>query len=248
MFRQDGRVALVTGGSRGIGRAVSIALARQGAHVVVNYAQNEAAAGEVVAAIQVAGGKAETCRFDVASEAAVQAAVKDVVGRHKRIDVLVNNAGISIDGLLLRVKEADLDKTFATNVKGAIFCAREVMRTMMRARYGRIVTISSVVGEMGNVGQVTYAAAKAALIGMTKSMAREYASRNVTVNAVTPGFIETDMTSGLTADYREEMKRHTPLGRFGVADDVAAAVVYLASEEAGFVTGEILRVNGGLYI
>jgi len=248
MFRQDGRVALVTGGSRGIGRAVSIALAKQGAHVVVNYAQNEAAAGEVVAAIQAAGGKAETCRFDVASEAAVEAAIKDVVGRHKRLDVLVNNAGISIDGLLLRVKEADLDRTFATNVKGAIFCAREVMRTMMRARYGRIVTISSVVGEMGNVGQVTYAAAKAALIGMTKSMAREYASRNVTVNAVTPGFIETDMTSGLTPEYREEMKRHTPLGRFGVADDVAAAVLYLASEEAGFVTGEILRVNGGLYI
>lgn len=248
MFRQDGRVALVTGGSRGIGRAVSIALAKQGAHVVVNYAQNEAAAGEVVAAIQAAGGRAETCRFDVASEAAVEAAIKDVVGRHKRLNVLVNNAGISIDGLLLRVKEADLDRTFATNVKGAIFCAREVMRTMMRARYGRIVTISSVVGEMGNVGQVTYAAAKAALIGMTKSMAREYASRNVTVNAVTPGFIETDMTSGLTPEYREEMKRHTPLGRFGVADDVAAAVLYLASEEAGFVTGEILRVNGGLYI
>jgi 3-oxoacyl-[acyl-carrier protein] reductase len=248
MFRQDGRVAIVTGGSRGIGRAVALALAKQGAHVVVNYAQNEAAAGEVVAAIQAAGGKAEPCRFDVSSEAAVEAAIKDVVGRHKRLDVLVNNAGISVDGLLLRVKEADLDKTFATNVKGAIFCAREAMRPMMRARYGRIVTVSSVVGEMGNVGQVTYAAAKAALIGMTKSMAREYASRSVTVNAVTPGFIETDMTSGLTPEHREEMKRLTPLGRFGVADDVAAAVVYLASQEAGFVTGEILRVNGGLYM
>lgn len=248
MFRQDGRVALVTGGSRGIGRAVALALGKQGAHVVVNYAQNEAAAIEVVAAIGAAGGKAEACRFDVSSEAAVEAAFKDIVGRHKRLDVLVNNAGISVDGLLLRVKEADLDKTFATNVKGAIYCAREAMRTMMRARYGRIVTISSVVGEMGNVGQVTYSAAKAALIGMTKSMAREYASRSVTVNAVTPGFIETDMTSGLTEEHREEMKRHTPLGRFGVADDVAAAVVYLASPEAGFVTGEILRVNGGLYM
>jgi 3-oxoacyl-[acyl-carrier protein] reductase len=248
MFRQDGRVALVTGGSRGIGRGVALALAGQGAHVIVNYASNEAAAAEVVAAITAAGGRGEACRFDVGSEAGVEAAFKDLIGRHKRLDVLVNNAGISVDGLLLRVKEPDIDRTFATNVKGAIFCAREAMRTMMRARYGRIVTISSVVGEMGNVGQVTYAAAKAALIGMTKSMAREYASRSVTVNAVTPGFIDTDMTSSLTEEHREEMKRLTPLGRFGVVDDVAAAVVYLASQEAGFVTGEVLRVNGGLYM
>ena len=248
MFRQDGRVAIVTGGSRGIGRAVALALAKQGAHVVVNYAQNEAAAGEVVSAITSAGGKAEPCRFDVSDETAVNAAFKDVVGRHKRLDILVNNAGISIDGLLLRVKEADLDQIFATNVKGAIYCAREAIRTMMRARYGRIVNVSSVVGEMGNVGQVGYAAAKAALLGITKSLAREYASRSVTVNAVTPGFIETDMTSGLTEEHREEMKRHTPLGRFGLAEDVASAVAYLASEEAGFVTGEVLRVNGGLYM
>jgi len=248
MFSYEGRVAIVTGGSRGIGRAVCLALARQGAHVVVNYAQNEAAAGEVVGAITAAGGKAEACRFDVSNEAAVDTAFKDIVGRHGRLDVLVNNAGISIDALLLRVKDADLDKIFATNVKGAVYCAREAIRKMMRARYGRIVNVSSVVGEMGNVGQVAYSTAKAALIGMTKSLAREYASRNVTVNAVTPGFIDTDMTSGLTAEHREEMKRHTPLGRFGVAEDVASAVVYLASEEAGFVTGEVLRVNGGLYM
>lgn len=248
MFRQDGRVALVTGGSRGIGRAIAQALAQRGAHVVLNYASNEAAAAEVVGRIQAAGGQAEMMRFDVASEAQVEAAFKDIAARHKRLDVLVNNAGIAIDGLLLRAREADIDKVLAINVKGAIWCSREAIRTMMRARYGRIVNVSSVVGEMGNVGQVAYAAAKAALLGMTKSLAREYASRSITVNAVAPGFIETDMTSGLTPERREEMKRHTPLGRIGAAEDVAAAVVFLASPEAGFVTGEVLRVNGGLYM
>jgi 3-oxoacyl-[acyl-carrier protein] reductase len=248
MFSQTGRVAVVTGGSRGIGRSVAVALAKQGAHVVVNYTQNEAAAGEVVSAIQSGGGKAELSRFDVSDEAAVEAAFKDIHDRHKRIDVLVNNAGIAIDGLLLRVREADLDRIFAINVKGAIYCARAATRTMMRARYGRVVTMSSVVGEMGNVGQVAYASAKAALIGMTKSLAREYAGRSITVNAVAPGFIETDMTSGLTPERREEMKRATPLGRIGTPEDIAAAVVFLASEEAGFITGEVLRVNGGLHM
>jgi 3-oxoacyl-[acyl-carrier protein] reductase len=248
MFRLDGKVALVTGGSRGIGRACCEALAAQGATVIVNYVKGEAAAREVAEAIVVKGGKSDLAGFDVADSKAVDAAVDVLVKRHGKIDILVANAGISIDGLLLRLKDEDLDRLFATNVRGAIACARACSRGMMRARWGRIVFMSSVVGEMGNVGQTAYAASKAALLGAAKSIAREYASRSLTVNVVAPGYIDTDMTATMTAEHKDMLTKLVPLGRTGSAGDVAAACVYLASEEAGYVTGQVLRVNGGMYV
>jgi 3-oxoacyl-[acyl-carrier protein] reductase len=248
MFRLDGRIALVTGGSRGIGRACCDALAAQGATVVVNYVKGETAAREVAEAIAAKGGKADVSGFDVADSKAVDAAVDVLVKRHGKIDILVANAGISIDGLLLRLKDDDLDRLFATNVRGAIACARACSRGMMRARWGRIVFMSSVVGEMGNVGQTAYAASKAALLGAAKSIAREYASRSLTVNVVAPGFVDTDMTSTMSPEMRAELVKLVPLGRIGGAADVAAACAYLASEEAGYVTGQVLRVNGGMYV
>jgi 3-oxoacyl-[acyl-carrier protein] reductase len=248
MFRLDGRIALVTGGSRGIGRACCEALAEQGATVVVNYVKGETAAREVAEAIGAKGGKTDVAGFDVADSKAVDAAVDVLVKRHGKIDILVANAGISIDGLLLRLKDDDLDRLFATNVRGAIACARACSRGMMRARWGRIVFMSSVVGEMGNVGQTAYAASKAALLGAAKSIAREYASRSMTVNVVSPGFIDTDMTSTMTPEMREQLVKIVPLGRIGSAGDVAAACAYLASEEAGYMTGQVLRINGGMYV
>jgi 3-oxoacyl-[acyl-carrier protein] reductase len=248
MFRLDGRIALVTGGSRGIGRACCEALAAQGATVVVNYVKGETAAREVAEAIAAKGGKADVSGFDVADSKAVDAAVDVLVKRHGKIDILVANAGISIDGLLLRLKDEDLDRLFATNVRGAIACARACSRGMMKARWGRIVFMSSVVGEMGNVGQTAYAASKAALLGAAKSIAREYASRNLTVNVVAPGYIDTDMTSSMTAEMKEQLAKIIPLGRTGGPRDIAAACAYLASDEAGYVTGQVLRVNGGMYV
>jgi len=248
MFRLGGRVALVTGGSRGIGRACCEALATQGATVVVNYVKGEAAAREVAEGIATKGGKADVQGFDVSDSKAVDAAIDGIVKRHGKIDILVANAGISIDGLLLRLKDEDLDRLWTSNVRGAIACARAASRGMMRARWGRIIFMSSVVAEMGNAGQTAYAATKAALIGAAKSIAREYASRNVTANVVAPGYIDTDMTSGMTAEQREQLVKIIPLGRTGTAPDVAAACVYLASEEAGYVTGQVLRVNGGMHV
>lgn len=248
MFDLAGKVAVVTGGSRGIGRAISETLARSGAHVVVNYAGNEAAAVACVDAIIAAGGKAEAKRFDVSSAEAVDEALSDIHKRLGRIDILVNNAGIALDQLLLRVKPEEIEKTFATNVNGAIWCAKSAIRVMMRARTGRIINLSSVVGESGNPGQVVYSASKAALIGLTKTLAREYASRGITVNVVAPGFIETDMTSALSEDMRKVIVGQTPVGRIGRAEEVAAAVLYLASDEASYVTGQVLRVNGGMYV
>jgi 3-oxoacyl-[acyl-carrier protein] reductase len=248
MFRLDGKLALVTGGSRGIGRATCEALAEQGATVVVNYVKGEAAAREVADAIVAKGGKAEVSGFDVADTKAVDAAVDALAKAHGKVDILVANAGISIDGLLLRLKDEDLDRLFATNVRGSIACARACSKGMMRARWGRIVFMSSVVGEMGNVGQTAYAASKAALLGAAKSIAREYAGRNLTVNAIAPGFIDTDMTSTMTPEMKEQLAKIIPLGRTGAARDIAAAVAYLASDEAGYVTGQVLRVNGGMYV
>lgn len=248
MFRLDGKVALITGGSRGIGRACAQALAKQGASVVVSYVKGEAAARATVEAIVAAGGKADAIGFDVADPVATEAAIEATIRRHSRMDILVANAGIAIDGLLLRVKPDDLDRQWATNVKGAITCAKACMKTMMRARGGRIVFVSSVVAEMGNVGQTGYAATKAALLGVTKSIAREYASRAVTVNAIAPGFIETDMTAGMNPEMKAKLLEAIPLGRIGSASDVASACVYLVSDEAGYVTGQVLRVNGGLYV
>ncbi len=248
MFRLDGKVALVTGGSRGIGRATCEALAEQGATVIVNYVKGEAAAREVADGIQGKGGRADVAGFDVADTKAVDAAIERLLKSHGKIDVLVANAGISIDGLLLRMKDDDLDKLFATNVRGAIACARVCSKPMMRTRWGRVIFMSSVVAEMGNVGQTAYAATKAALIGAAKSIAREFASRSITANVVAPGFIDTDMTSTMSAEMKEELAKIIPLGRTGSARDVAAACAYLASDEAGYVTGQVLRVNGGMYV
>ncbi|HEX7602510.1 MAG TPA: 3-oxoacyl-ACP reductase family protein [Polyangiaceae bacterium] len=248
MFRLDGKVALVTGGSRGIGRACCEALAEHGATVLVNYVKGEAAAREVAEGIVSKGGKAEIVGFDVADTTATEAAFDVLVKKHGRLDILVANAGIAIDGLLLRVKDEDLTKLFDTNVRGTLTCARAATRTMMRAKTGRIIFMSSVVGEMGNAGQTAYAATKAAVIGAAKSIAREYASRNITVNVVAPGFIDTDMTHAMSDAAKESVLKAIPLGRTGTARDIAAACVYLASDEASYVTGQVLRVNGGMYV
>ncbi|EYF03170.1 3-oxoacyl-[acyl-carrier protein] reductase [Chondromyces apiculatus DSM 436] len=248
MFGMTGKVAIVTGGSRGLGRAAAEALAAQGAHVVLTYVRGEAEAKAVVEAITASGGKAEAVGFDLADMAASEAAVTEVAKRLGRLDILVANAGISIDNLLLRLKEEELDRLFAVNVKGAIACSRAAIKVMMRARKGRVVLLSSVVGEMGNVGQTAYAATKAALLGVTKSLAREYASRGITVNAVAPGFIESDMTATLNAELKEAMLKGIPLGRIGRGEEVAAAVVFLCSDEASYITGQTLRVNGGMYV
>lgn len=248
MFDLTGKVAIVTGGSRGLGRAAAEALAARGAHVVITYVRGEAEARAAVEAITAKGGKAEAIGFDVADMAAAEAAIADAAKRLGRLDILVANAGISIDNLLLRVKEDELDRLFAVNVKGALACARAAIKVMMRARTGRIVLLSSVVGEMGNVGQTAYAATKAALLGVTKSLAREYASRGITVNAVSPGFIETDMTASIGAEMKDGLLRAVPLGRIGRAEEVAAAVLFLCSDEASYITGQTLRVNGGMYV
>jgi 3-oxoacyl-[acyl-carrier protein] reductase len=248
MYRLDEKVALVTGSSRGIGRAIALALASQGARVFVNYRTNREQADEVVEQIVDMGGVAEALGFDVADSNEVDDVVKGIVDEAGGLDIVVANAGISKDGLLMRVKDEDFQAMMDTNVLGAFALARSVTRPMLRARRGRIIFVSSVVGEMGNVGQTAYAASKAALLGMMKSMARELGSRGITVNAVSPGLIETDMTSGLDEQMRKSIVAQIPLGRFGLSREVANAVVFLASEEAGYVTGQVLRVNGGMYV
>ena len=248
MFELSGKIAVVTGGSRGIGRAAALALAAQGAHVVIGYVRGEEAARATAQEIEAAGGRAELCQFDVADYGACETALADVAKRLGRIDILVSSAGISIDGLMLRLKEEDLDRTLAVNLKGSIACVRAALKVMMRQRWGRVIFLSSVVGETGNAGQTAYAASKAALLGVVKSLAREYASRNVTVNAVTPGYIETDMTAALNEEQRAAMLQGVPMGRPGQAAEVAATIAFLASEEAGYITGQALRVNGGMYM
>ncbi len=244
----ENKVVLVTGGSRGIGRACAIAFAREGAQVVLSYAGNETAASETVAAIVEAGGKAKALRFDVSDTAACTQAVESVVKDHGRLDVLVNNAGVAIDGLIMRFKDEDWDKTLDTNLKGAWALSRAVSRPMMKQRSGAVVNLTSVVGEMGNAGQSAYAASKAGLIGLTKALARELAPRNIRVNAVSPGFIDTDMTSRIPEEARKQMLGVIPLARLGGSAEIAHAVLFLASDRAGYITGEVLKVNGGMYM
>ena len=244
----ENKVVVVTGGSRGIGRACAVAFGRQKATVVITYAGNEAAAAETVRLVQEAGGKAQALRFDVADTAACAGAVDEVVNAHGRLDVLVNNAGVAVDGLVMRFKDEDWDRVLDTNLKGAFALVRAAARPMMKQRGGAIINVTSVVGEMGNAGQAAYAASKAGLIGLTKSVARELASRNIRCNAVSPGFIETDMTHVLGEDLKKNLLGQVPLGRLGRSEDVAQAVLFLASDAAAYVTGETLKVNGGMYM
>jgi 3-oxoacyl-[acyl-carrier protein] reductase len=241
------KVAIVTGASRGIGCGVALALAGQGARVVVS-ARSAAGVDEVVSAIKAAGGEALGVAADVALAADADRLIGAAVDAFGRIDILVNNAGITRDGLLLRMKDEDWDAVLDTNLKGAFLCTRAVAKVMSKQRYGRIINISSVVGEMGNPGQANYCASKAGLIGLTKSVARELARRNVTVNAVSPGFIVTDMTDALPEATRQVLASQVPLGRLGDVDDIAQAILFLASDAAGYITGQVLGVNGGMHM
>jgi 3-oxoacyl-[acyl-carrier protein] reductase len=249
MFDFQGKVALVTGASRGIGRAIAVTLAKGGASVALNYAGNEAAAAEALKLVQEAGApKAKLYRFDVADPAACNAAVDAVLADLGGLHVLVNNAGIAVDQLVMRLKDEDWNRQVQVNLTGAFNLIRAVTRPMMKQRGGAIVNLTSVVGEMGNAGQAAYAATKAGLLGLTKSVARELASRGVRVNAVAPGYIDTDMTAGLPAAAKDKMQEMIPLARLGTAQDVANAVAFLASDQASYVTGETVRVNGGMYM
>jgi 3-oxoacyl-[acyl-carrier protein] reductase len=244
----DNIIALVTGGSRGIGRAICLKLASLGATVGINYVANPTAAQETLQQVEAMGGKGFTVRFNVAEADAVQESIKEIINTYGQIDILVNNAGITRDGLMARMKEDDWDSVLDTNLKGAFLCSKAVMRTMMKKRFGRIINVSSVVGFVGNSGQVNYSAAKAGLTGLTKSMARELAGRNITVNCVAPGYIVTDMTEGLTGDVQETLKAQIPLGTLGTPEDVAASVGFLASPDSKYITGQTLHVNGGMYM
>ena len=242
----DGKTALVTGASRGIGRAIALCLAAEGARVAINYAGNVKAAEEVKAAIETAGGTAILCQADIADNAAVEAMIADVVKEFGTIDILVNNAGITRDTLLMRMKDEDFAKVLDTNLKGVFYCTKAVSKLMMKKRSGRIVNMASVVGLVGNAGQTNYAAAKAGVIGFSKSAAKEFASRGITVNVVAPGFIGTDMTAGLPESVKEKMLTDIPLGRMGEPEDVANAVLFLASDQASYITGQVVNVDGGM--
>ncbi len=245
MTRFEGKVALVTGASRGIGRAIALRLAAQGATVVAAARGDNARA--TVDAIVAAGGRAEALALDVTDADAAVAAVQGVVAAHGRLDILVSNAGITRDQLMLRMKRADWDEVIATNLTAAFVLCQAALKPMIKQRGGRIVAIGSVVGQMGNAGQANYAASKAGLIGFCKSLAREVGSRSVTVNVVAPGFVETDMTKAVNEETQKQWAAQIPLGRLGTPDDIAAAVCFLASDEASYITGQVLAVNGGMY-
>ena len=242
----EGKTALITGASRGIGRAIAETLAAQGAKVAINYAGNVKAAEEAKAAIEAAGGEAILVKADVSDPAAVQEMISTVTEAFGQIDILVNNAGITRDGLLMRMKDEDWDAVISTNLKGVYNCTKAVTKLMMRKRYGRIVNMTSVVGITGNAGQTNYSAAKAGVIGFSKSAAKELSSRGITVNMVAPGFIDTDMTAVLPEKVKEEMAAGIPLGRIGKAQDVANAVLFLVSDQASYITGQVVNVDGGM--
>jgi 3-oxoacyl-[acyl-carrier protein] reductase len=243
-----GKSALVTGASRGIGRAIALNLAEAGADVVVNYAGNAQAADEVVGLIEAMGRQAFKVQADVSSAEQTEGLVKQTLDRFGKLDILINNAGITRDNLIMRMKEAEFDEVIATNLKGVFNLIKAASRPMMKQRYGRIVNLSSVVGVLGNAGQANYVASKAGVIGLTKSAARELASRNITVNCVAPGFIETDMTGKLTDAMKQQMLGQIPLARFGQPADVAGMVRFLVSDEAAYMTGQTLHIDGGMYM
>lgn len=242
------KVALVTGGSRGIGREISKKLAANGYYVFVNYNRGSDAAAETVKECEALGGKAEIIGFDVAQSEAVNTALDAIKTKAGRLDILVNNAGISKDGLLLRFKDEDWMQTIATNLSGAFYCARAAAKLIMKSPAGRIINVSSITAEMGNPGQAAYVSSKAGLIGLTKSMAKELASRGVTVNCITPGFIETEMTGKLNEEQKKSYLQGIPLGRFGAAAEVADLVSFLAGEGSSYITGQVIGINGGLYM
>jgi len=241
----SGRVALVTGASQGIGRACALRLATSGASVAV-AARNQAKLAELVQEIEAAGGKASAVPLDVADEEQIKTAFKAALGQFGKIDILVNNAGITRDQLVMRMKRGDWDSVLNTNLTSAYLCIQQAIGSMLKQRWGRIINITSVFGQMGQAGQANYAASKAGLIGLTMAIAREVGSRNITCNAVAPGFIETAMTSGFSDDFRQNALKAIPLGRVGTPEDVANSVAFLASEEASYITGHVLNVNGGM--
>lgn len=243
---ERGRVAIVTGAGRGIGRAVALRLAAEGASVAISYRSNDDAARETADAVREAGVECEVFKGDVASAEDVRALFEGVSAAFGRLDILVNNAGLTRDNLMMRMKEEEFDEVLRTNLGGTYLCTRAALRPMIRARWGRIVNISSVVGLVGNAGQANYAASKAGIIGFTKSVAREVAQRGITANAVAPGYVETELTGSLPEDVKEAIRTQVPMGRFGEAEEVAEVVAFLAGEGAGYVTGQTIAVDGGM--
>lgn len=242
----QGKIALVTGASKGIGRAIAVALGREGAHVIVNYNGSTEQAGITCKLIKEAGGTCESMRFNVAEEEPTMEAMKNIIEKYGKLDILVNNAGITRDGLIMRMTDEDFESVLDVNLRGAFHTIRAASKQMLKQRSGRIINITSVSGIMGNAGQANYSASKAGLIGLTKTTARELASRGITVNAVAPGFIETDMTDKLSDTVKENACKQIPLGKMGNPTDIAEAVLFLASEKAAYITGQVLCVDGGM--
>ena len=243
---EGGRVAIVTGGGRGIGREIALRLGREGADVAISYRSNEAAAEEAAEGVRASGVRCETFKGDVATREDVEALFKGVNEAFGRLDILVNNAGVTRDNLMMRMKEDEFDEVLRTNLKGTYLCTRAALRPMVRARWGRIVNVSSVVGLVGNAGQANYAASKAGIIGFTKSVAREVAQRGITANVVAPGYVETELTGSLSEEVKEGIRGQVPMGRFGEPKEIAGVVAFLAGDGAGYVTGQTLAVDGGM--